>query len=128
MAILKHKVKLSPRLGLGVGRASNSRGSLLPYATLIVLVISGMCFIRTVSLVITKGQGSETQVEQGSVLGASDTPEQKQLFKDYTVQKGDTVFSIGQKNNIDWTTLATLNSLEAPFKLKAGQVLKIPQQ
>lgn len=123
--ISKHKVKLSPRLQLGVGRNSD-RGSLLPYATMIILVISGVLGIRAINLAF-RGSDSDTP-SQGSVLGAVDKTEQKQLFKDYTVQKGDTVFSIGQKNNIEWTTLATLNSLEAPFALKPGQVLKIPQQ
>lgn len=125
MSTLKPKVKLSRRLQLGVGRTSG-RGSLLPYATMIILVISGVLGIRAVNLAI-KGSRSETPTH-GAVLGAEDSPVQKQLFKDYTVQKGDTVFSIGQKNNIEWATLATLNSLEAPFKLKVGQVLKIPQQ
>ena len=122
------KVKLSPRLRLGVGRSSGHR-SILPYATLIILVISGVLGIRAINLVV-KGSTSEAPI-QGSVLGASDTSnisEQKELFKDYTVQKGDTIFSIGQKHNIEWTTLATLNSLEAPFTLKLDQTLKIPQQ
>lgn len=125
MAIQKYKVKLSPRLQLGVGRRSG-HPSLLPYATMIILVISAVLGIRAVNLAII-GSGSDTSM-QGQVAGATDTPNQNQLFKDYIVQKGDTVFSIGQKNNIEWATLATLNSLEAPFALKPGQVLKIPQQ
>lgn len=123
--IPKHKVKLSPRLQLGIGRNSD-RGSLLPYATMIILVISGVLGVRAINLAI-RGSDADTP-NTGVVLGVADNPEQKQLFKEYTVQKGDTVFSIGQKNNIEWTTLATLNSLEAPFTLKPGQVLKIPQQ
>lgn len=125
MSTLKHKVKLSPRLGLGVGRASN-RGSILPYATMLVLVLSGVLGIRAINLAV-KGSDSDTP-KTGEVLGTTDNQEQKQLFKEYTVKKGDTVFSIGQQNNIEWTTLATLNNLHAPFKLNPGQVLKIPQQ
>jgi LysM repeat protein len=124
--IQKPKVKLSPRMRQGVGR-STGRGSLLPYATLITLVISAIFVVRTISLIATKGSSSDTPI-QGSVLGASDTPAPKQMFKDYAVQKGDTIFSIGQSNNIDWTELATLNGLKAPFTLKPGQTLKIPQQ
>lgn len=123
--IPKHKVKLSPRLQLGIGRNSD-RGSLLPYATMIILVISGVLGIRAINLAI-RGSDADTP-NTGAVLGVADNQEQKQLFKEYTVQKGDTVFSIGQKNNIEWTTLATLNGLEAPFTLKPGQILKIPQQ
>lgn len=127
MSTLKHKVKLSPRLGLGVGRSSN-RGSLLPYATMIILVISGVLGIRAVNLAI-RGSDSDTP-KTGEVLGATDNqaPSSKEYVKSYTVVKGDTVFSIGQQHNIEWTTLATLNGLEAPFKLTPGQVIKIPQQ
>ncbi len=124
--IPKHKVKLSPRLQLGVGRSSG-RGSMLPYATLIILVISGVLGIRAINLVI-RGSDSETQPSQGVVLGATDAPEQKSMFEDYKVKKGQTVFSIAQEHNIEWTALATLNNLKAPFPLKPDQILKIPRQ
>lgn len=125
MSTLKHKVKLSPRLQLGVGR-STGRGSLLPYATMIFLVISAVLAIRAGYMVIHKETYSVPSEPQ--VLGATDSPTEQKLFKDYTVKNGDTVFSIGQKLNIDWTVLATMNGLKAPFKLQPGQILKIPQQ
>ncbi len=123
--ILKQKVKLSPRLQLGVGRSSG-RGSILPYATLIILVISGVLGIRAINLVI-RGSHADAPA-QGAVLGATDTPDQKELFEDYKVKKGQTVFSIAQEHGIEWTALATLNNLKAPFTLKPDQVLKIPKQ
>lgn len=63
------------------------------------------------------------------VAGAETTTpsEPQKAFKDYTVKKGDTVFSIAQSNNLEWTALATINNLKAPFTLKTGQVLQIPQ-
>jgi LysM repeat protein len=125
MSTLKHKVKLSPRLQLGVGRSSG-RPSLLPYASLIFLVISAVLAIRAGYMVIHRSPSTVPTDPQ--VLGAKDTPSDQKLFKDYEVKSGDTVFSIGQKFNIEWTTLATLNGLEAPFKLQVGQILKIPQQ
>ncbi len=121
---MKPKVKLSPRLGLGVGRSSN-RGSLLPYATLIFLVISGVLAIRAGYMVI---HHSPTTTLQPQVLGATDTPSNKPLFEEYKVQKGETVFSIAQSHNIEWTTLASLNGLQAPFKLSPGQTIRIPLQ
>ncbi len=125
MAPQRHQVKLSPRLGLGVGRSS-SRGNLMPYATIIFLVISGVLAIRAGYMVIHRSP-TQTPLEP-QVLGAQDNPDQKPLFKEHVVKKGETVFSIGQQNNIEWTSLATINGLEAPFALQPGQILKIPQQ
>ena len=123
----KQKVKLSPKLLLGVGRTS-SRGSLLSYATMIFMVLSAVLVLRAGYMVIYHSSPTPTPTDP-HVLGATDTPTQpKKAFTDYTVKKGDTVFSIAQANNIDWTALATLNNLKAPFTLKPGQVLQIPQQ
>ncbi len=126
MSILKYKVKLSPKLQLGVGR-NRSGNSLWRYGTMIVLVFSGVLVIRAGYMLIHKS--STITQAQPQVLGAEDTNQTpKQLFKEYVVKKGDTIFSIGQSNGIEWTTLATLNGLEAPFTLHVGQILKIPQQ
>jgi hypothetical protein len=123
---VKQTVKLSPKLQLGVGRRVN-RGNLLPYATLVILVISGVLAIRAGYMVIHRTPAVSPLEPQ--VLGAEDTaPTNQKLFKEYTVQKGDTVYSIGQKYGISWTTLATLNGLSAPFALQSGQIIKIPQQ
>lgn len=43
----------------------------------------------------------------------------------YTVQKGDTLSKIGSKYNVDWKEIAQLNSIESPYTIKVGQVLKI---
>lgn len=123
---LKHKVKLSPKLRLGVGRSAG-RGKLLPYATMIFLVISGVLAIRAGYMVIHRSSNTTPPAPQ--VLGAEDTPATTQkLFKEHTVKSGETVFSIGQTYNIEWTAIATINGLEAPFTLQVGQKLKIPQQ
>ena len=122
---LKQNVKLSPKLLLGVGRTTG-RGSLLPYATMIFVVISGVLAIRAGYMVINHSNPSTEATPQ--VLGAVDnTAETNKAFKDYEVKKGDTVFSIAQANGLDWTALATLNSLKAPFTLKPGEILKLPQ-
>lgn len=64
------------------------------------------------------------------VLGATaenQTPKKVQ-FIDYVVQRGDTLFSISQKYNVSWGTLAELNDLQAPFSLKQDQTIKVPIQ
>ncbi len=126
MSNLKHKVKLSPKLQLGVGRSAG-RGSILPYATMIFLVISGVLAIRAGYMVINKS--SNVTPPEPQVLGVNDSPvTTESLFQEHVVKSGDTVFSIGQKYNITWTPIATINGLEAPFTLQVGQVLKIPKQ
>ncbi len=124
MNLPKQKVKLSRKLMLGVGRDSG-RGSLLPHITLVFLVISAVLGIRAGYMVFNHSK-LETNPEP-QVLGAQDTPVETKNFRDYIVKKGDTVFSIAQSNSLEWTALATINNLKAPFTLKQGQVLQIPQ-
>lgn len=119
----KSKVKLSPRLELGVGRNRRS-GNLLKYSSFIFLVISAVLALRAGYMVLHhSGSSLDPQV-----LGASDTVSDQSSFKDYTIKKGDTLFSISQQYNIEWTTLATLNNLKPPFDLKVGQTIKVPTQ
>ncbi len=122
MNLPKQKVKLSPKLLLGVGRTTG-RGSLLPYATMIFIVISAVLAIRAGYMVV------HHSAPNPQVAGAETTvpSEPQKAFKDYTVKKGDTVFSIAQSHNMEWSALATINNLKAPFTLKTGQVLQIPQ-
>lgn len=120
----KQKVKLSRKLMLGVGRNSG-RGSFLPHITLIFLVISAVLGIRAGYLVFS--HSSPQSKPEPQVLGAQDTPQEEKSFRDYKVKAGDTLFSIAQSNKLEWTTLATINNLKAPFTLKQGQVLQIPQ-
>lgn len=43
----------------------------------------------------------------------------------YTVQKGDTLFSIALEHGHDYRDLAEWNGLQAPFVIKIGQVLRL---
>ena len=45
----------------------------------------------------------------------------------YTVDSGDTLYSIGIKFGIDWEKIAEVNNLEKPYTLSTGQELKIPK-
>jgi len=44
----------------------------------------------------------------------------------YQVQKGDTLFSIGLKYNLEIQTLMKINNLSNADQIKVGQILKIP--
>ena len=46
--------------------------------------------------------------------------------KTYTIQPGDTLFSISQKFGVGMDTLASYNGIENPDQIKYGMVIKIP--
>ena len=121
------KFELSPRLKLGVGRGY-SQNQILKFSAIFCLSLAVVLVINSGFLLIKNAKKTTPTPE---VLGASDvktpTPTFAVEFKSYTVQKGDTVFSISQKFNIDWSTLAMLNKLKTPFLLKPGQTLNIPK-
>lgn len=45
----------------------------------------------------------------------------------YTIQQGETLFSIGKKLDVNWTQLAEANGITDANKIKAGQVLVVPK-
>lgn len=122
------KFELSPRLKLGVGRGY-SQNKILKVSAILCLVLAMGLAIHAVQLIYNSKDGAAV----GAVLGAADTTAGSEkndeiLFEDYAVKTGDTLFNISQKFNINWTTVATLNNLKAPFTLKTGQIIKIPKQ
>lgn len=44
----------------------------------------------------------------------------------YTVQKGDTLSGIASKYGVTWKTLAAMNGIDDPKKLRVGQTLSVP--
>lgn len=44
------------------------------------------------------------------------------------VRKGDTLYSIARKKNVPLRALIQENNLSAPYTIKVGQILKIPEQ
>jgi len=123
----KQKLKLAQNLEMGVSGPSSQS---------IFFKIGGFVFI-ILSLIVIKNIYSNiksstknatltysTNIQQ-KVLGAYDVQGQPQITN-YTIQKGDTLFSIAQHYNTYWQTLATVNNLKAPYNLKLGSVIKIP--
>jgi LysM domain len=129
MAFSKKKFELSPRLKLGVGRGY-SQNQILKFSAIACLILALFLTANAFRLVFS-GKDNASNSQNPQVLGASDTKQPNGQatvqFTAYTVQKGDTLFNISQKFNIDWTTLATLNNLKSPFVLKAGQIINIPK-
>jgi LysM repeat protein len=126
MAFYKTKFELSPRLKFGVKRGV-SHNQKFKIFTVLFLSIAAILGINAIRLVLKNTPSGNTS--QPQVLGATDSKENTNSieFMEYKVQKGDTLFNISQKYNINWATLATLNNLKSPFVLKLGQIIKIPK-
>jgi LysM repeat protein len=126
----RKKFDLSPRLKLGVGRGY-SQNKILKFAAIICLLVAVGLTVNAVTILFSHSQTSGDNAALPKVLGASDTKTATDTtaiqFVQYKVQKGDTLFNISQKFNIDWTTLATLNNIQSPFAVKPGQTLNIPK-
>lgn len=125
MMTSKNKIKLAPRLRWGVGRDTN-KISFFKLGGAVFLTLSAALVIRAGWLLFSPDQNSAETTPQ--VLGQTDNTNLDQLFIEYKVKSGDTLFTIAQENNVEWTMLATINNLKAPFTLQANQTLKIPKQ
>ncbi len=123
----KRKFELSRKMKLGVGRGY-APGQLLKLGSFGFLALAIMLGVNALSLYKNRPVAEQ---KNGQVLGASDKASSNNSdnsqFIQYEVKKGETLFAIAQEFNHSWTTIATLNNLEAPFTLKPGQVLKIPR-
>lgn len=125
----KPSISLSPKLKLGVGRGT-LKNKLFKIGT-VVFFLAALTLTVNAGYLLLRGKQDSSPAAQPQVLGATDanvepTTSDVQPYKNYTVQKGDTLFNISQKINVPWTTLAELNKLKPPFSLKPGQVIKIP--
>lgn len=121
----KNKIKLAPRLRWGVGRDTN-KINFFKLGGGIFLVLSAALIIRAGWLLFSGSETTPTNNPQ--VLGETDNNSNEELFTEHQVETGETLFSIAKDNGVDWTMLATINNLKAPFTLHAGQKLKIPKQ
>lgn len=121
----KNKIKLAPRLRWGVGRDTN-KINFFKIGGSFFLVLSAALVIRAGWLLFQNGQSDSQASPQ--VLGETDNQPTEELFTEYKVKSGETLFTIAKDHNIEWTMLATINNLKAPFTLQVNQTLKIPRQ
>lgn len=122
----RNKVQLSPRLKLGV-KHGYTKNQILKFCGAVFFIFAFVLAVNAVRLAFN-GKNIE-QTAKPKVLGETNIVESKPRsseFKDIEVQKGDTLFNLSKKYNINWTTLATINNLKSPFNLKPGQILKVP--
>lgn len=129
----KSKIKLSRNLKQGIEGPSFQNLFFKVGGTFFLvlsLLMAGNIY-RSVNSAPAATQAFETEPK---VLGAFDdkseeveqktAPEPEEIT--YTVERGDTLFNIAQKKNVNWAVIATMNNLKAPYVLKAGSVLKLP--
>jgi LysM repeat protein len=77
----------------------------------------------------SSSQSSSSKTTQNSTSSQSSqsNSSSQPSSKTYTVQSGDTLYSIAQKYTLDWHKIADLNNISSATALKVGQVLSIPQ-
>ncbi len=124
----KQKIQLSESLKLGVSDPS-SQSTLYKTGGIVLTIFSVLLAVNIVKNVAASHTANSqtlatSQNVQPAVLGAYS----KTTYSTYTVQSGDTLFSVAQANNTSWEILAELNNLKAPYTLKLGSTLKVPVQ
>jgi LysM repeat protein len=129
----KSKIKLSKNLRQGIEGPSFQNLFFKVGGTffLVLSLLMATNIYRNVNSAPATTQAFETETK---VLGAFDdkrevvstevSPQPQE--NTYTVEKGDTLFNIAQKKNVNWAVIATMNNLKAPYVLKFGTVLKLP--
>lgn len=49
-------------------------------------------------------------------------------MKPYKVKPGDTILDLAEKHECDWSQLAKVNNLKAPYALNSGMTLLVPNK
>lgn len=75
----------------------------------------------TEEMPVLENQPSSSETQE-SPSAATETP----AGSTYSVESGDTLYSIGQKLDVDWHQIADINNLQPPYTLRSGQELSIP--
>jgi LysM repeat protein len=132
----KQKIKLSQKLSQGINTSSTQSLFFRLGGTFFLLLslIMATNIYKNVSAADGSVKEAYVQPTEQQVLGAFDDKREvkntpvKETPKEvtYTVEKGDTLFNIAQKKNLNWVVIATLNDLKAPYELKPGTVLTLP--
>ncbi len=68
-------------------------------------------------------------IEAGKILRipvCSDCDDDTVIFGNYTIEKGDTLYSIAKMYGTDVNTLARLNGIPDPDNIEAGRVIRVP--
>jgi murein DD-endopeptidase MepM/ murein hydrolase activator NlpD len=76
----------------------------------------------------SRSRSARAEVIEGPVTGVVAKGPVKSDGSPIKVGKGDTLDEIARKSGIDRDALISLNHLKSPYRLKAGQTLKVPER
>lgn len=69
--------------------------------------------------------GTTIDIPEETIFGPVDSYTPVAAGIDYATDS-DSIYTVSQRNNVDWKQLAVLNGLSYPYQLATGQKLKIP--
>jgi len=75
----------------------------------------------------TEENASSTSTPSSVTKPATSADKPSQPSDTYTIEKGETLFAVAQKNGTIWTELAEANGITDANKIQAGQILIIPK-
>jgi LysM repeat protein len=127
---------IKPSLPKEEFHSNNKRKIFFISISVILIVISIILLYFAFRPVKTTTQSTEkaanvqdqSKSNQESESSTAENNQQTSANKTYKVESGDTLFTIGQKFDIDWHKIATANDLKEPYDLKVGQELVIPEK
>jgi len=91
-------------------------------------MILGILVIIVVGLFIIRNYNNDNK---GEIIPAIGIEQEDSNSDKYTVQKGDTLWSISEKtlnSGHDWKKIAQANDLYSPYNIEEGQKLLIPEK
>lgn len=85
----------------------------------------GFAFLAVISSLLTDGNGSSADTTTTTSTSTTTTTILVSV-RNYTVQSGDSLYTIAEKFNLSAPALVELNNIKNPDRVPVGTVLKLP--
>lgn len=86
----------------------------------------GFAFLAIISSLLTDGGDKVANDTTTSSTSSSTTTTSIVSVRDYTVQPGDSLYTIAERFNLSAPALVELNKIKNPDRVPVGTVLKLP--
>ena len=83
-------------------------------------------FLAIISSLLTDGKSDVSATTTTTTVVATTTTVPTGSLRTYTVQSGESLFSIAQRFNLSAPALVEINNIKNPDRVPAGTVLKLP--